>query len=361
MSIVRLEDIHVPQWLGKLIAVAGPMRSAKTKDRRDFLCRIRDHTPHNARSFIPLQDTRTVSSLDRERGFAYLASAADRQKDDQFPAFVFDDPNEILSKLEEEDHKLSSEGSYVEVIDIEEPMFCDHRLIGVLRELTYFKGKPRLVIAGGLNKDFRKEAFRVMGWIVANADCVVYRHSCCGVVTNGGIQCGRPDAQYTIRLLNMGKTGFKGPELQVRGKNGGTLRGFTPAPFFDPTYRPEIVASKDAPEEDLPFVYSVACVEHYPSVPFMSETLAVHRFALERALSEGRGMRRVLLTEIENRFSETPHLEAIISFLSERGMKKEGNVLVPQNYYKGEYAGLYVNQADFINKEGKDGKAEKAA
>ncbi len=43
---------------------------------------------------------------------------------------------------------------------------------------------------------------------------------------------------------------------------------------------------------------------------------------------------------------DVPHLDAIIAFLSERGIRELDGVLVPKLYFRGERAGLYVNWED---------------
>lgn len=346
MGVNSLEDVHILDWLGRMIVQTGNMRSSKTHDRRKFLQTIHQLTRHHGVSFVPSTDTRTVCErVHRETKRAPLSSAAgDYGK--PILAYVYNDPEEIYAHVRHEDREIENEfgkGHYADIIDFEEPNFADHRVIPVAKNMKYFDGKPRLVLVGGLNKTFTQEAFGPMGWFIAHANCVITKFARCVAIKPDGTVCGRPDAEYTARLLNLENGSFDGPKVSFLGKNGEVIGNRTYAPFCDKVVRPEPDGS--LPERDWPFNYAPMCHNCFPKVPLEEETRIASARALDLALSNRNGSDAgsVDINRLREELKTLPQLEMILASLEDRGFERQGNLLVPKLYVKGELAGLYRN------------------
>src|SRR3989344_104750 len=352
-QLLSLEQLaSVDEWLGYSVVVTGPMRAEKTRATRDLAHRVSHFAGKAVISFTPSNDERIVDDYALIRGWVYLSSQSDAVPSEQVISYIFRNPEDILRILEEHDSELiqnSETDDYVKLVDIQELSFLGADIIPVLQEIPRFNGRKRILVVSGLNKNFRGEAMGVMGWTMANFDKTFSYTAHCNFVEDGKI-CGKP-AHYTYRLINIEKSRYDGPEVQVKN-NGQIIRGFTFAPFFDPEYAPE--KGKGIPEQDYERIYGPACKIHFPDkLPFQDETFEVHNYIIDH-ISEIGNQQLGSLHEavIRSRFSHISQLEPIINFLvEERGVKREGGFFKLKSYHKGIRPGTYARLCQDTNFE----------
>jgi thymidine kinase len=134
---------------GELIIVAGPMFAAKTTH-------LIDRARHDSATSLILKP-----SMDSRYGGGEQVHSHDGQA---YRARLFDakNPSEILTIVAEYENLAN--------VLIDEVQFCSQEIIGVIEELLV---KGLLVVAAGLDLDYKREGFGPMPALMSKADQVV--------------------------------------------------------------------------------------------------------------------------------------------------------------------------------------------
>lgn len=134
---------------GELIVVTGPMFAAKTS----YLIDQARHRPDTSLVLKP--------SMDSRYGGGDQVHSHDGQA---YGARLFDAKNttEILA--------IASEYENLSYVLIDEVQFCSHEVIGVIEQLLV---RGMLVVAAGLDLDYKKDGFGPMPELMEKADQVI--------------------------------------------------------------------------------------------------------------------------------------------------------------------------------------------
>ncbi|MBI2564793.1 hypothetical protein HYV79_02280 [Candidatus Woesearchaeota archaeon] len=329
MQISELSNIEF--YRGQTFAITGPVHSEKTLDSILLNNRINIHTPY--RSLMFTNDINSRDGKDRVASAAGLESGAKT-----VPA---SNPWKILDFIEQEQARetLDAHGKKGElhVIIFDECNFYSSDFIDVIDRIRLIYSKIILILTG-LNYNFRREQFGIMGWANSNAKKIELESNC--KVAKWGKPCGKL-TQYTARFINFEK--YKAPvkPVDLIDKYGNLLKQqFSFDMFFSPTIIVEETDDeKKKNEENKGRIYSVACLEHF-QLPFEKETKDIHLFIREEYKKT---QHPVKLETVKNEFKKTQPLDNILTFLtSERGVMFSEDSFSLRTFYKGVGEGHYT-------------------
>lgn len=180
---------------GEIIVIAGPMFCGKS----DALCkRCNELQTYGKKKVIAYKPKLDNRKLDERFSDDHIVSRTGKS----FPATNIDEtlPDEVIDQV------LNETEDY-EVVAFDEVQLFKKNIMRLVEELA-FRGK--VVIAAGLNMDYRGKEFGFIGGLMAMADQHIKLHAYCTI-------CGDAKAGFTQRLMN-GKPSKKGPIVLIGDK-----------------------------------------------------------------------------------------------------------------------------------------------
>ncbi|MBI4918850.1 hypothetical protein HY837_02905 [archaeon] len=344
MDLQHLVAVHFHR--GEVITFTGPMRAEKTTHLINLAKKIGKYSPYRAVIATNHLNTRDT---DKEGNPVILSAGGERS---ELVPLIIDhkNPEELLEKLAEENNRDTPDNygktGPVDVLFIEECNFFDSKFPEVIERIK-LEYPELMIVLLGLNYNFKKETFGIMGW--ANSNFTKYELKAnCNILKGNYHACGML-TEYTARLVNPDKVeGYDGEKVSVIDKFGKKIKDtFTFDPIFSPTVLPEEKDTEDN-EKQKTRLYTVACSKHH-KLPYKKEALEIESFIKNQLIS-----RESLPVEIVlEKFEKIKYHDQILRYLTEeKGIKYDNGVLILRNYVSGTAHGNYLPHPSENLKEG---------
>lgn len=323
---------------GEVITFTGPMRSEKTLQAILLADKINRYSPYKV-----IIVTNDLNTRDRDEEGNPIIMSAEGKKSKLKPIEIDHKKPEQLFEVIERENNNPSHGKpgTVDVLFIEECNFFDSKFPEVIEGIR-IKYPDLMIVLLGLNYNFKKETFGIMGW--ANSNFTKYELKAhCNILKQNYHSCGKL-TKYTARLVNPDKIkGYTGERVSVIDKFGNRIKNvFAFDPIFAPTVIPEEKDNCERSEEHKTRLYTVACEKHH-QLTYKRESLEIESF-IKNYL---RNNEAILVERVLETFKHVKYRDQILRYLTEeKGIKQDNDAFVLRKYVSGTAHGNYLPHAE---------------